>query len=80
MGCCAMCSRDELQAVIAHEMGHVKNLDVRLMTFLAALVGAVALMSDGMGRMLRGGARFGALTAAVARATSATTSGHSCSC
>jgi heat shock protein HtpX len=47
--------------VIAHEMGHVKNLDVRLMTFLAALVGAVALMSDGVGRMLRGGVRVGAL-------------------
>src|SRR5215207_2093889 len=59
-GLLELCSRDELQAVIAHEMGHVKNLDVRLMTFLAALVGAVALMSDGMGRMLRGGARFGA--------------------
>ena len=56
------CSRDELQAVIAHEMGHVKNLDVRLMTFLAALVGAVALMSDGMGRLLRGGVRFGAVS------------------
>ena len=54
-----ICTRDELQAVIAHEMGHVKNLDVRLMTFLAALVGAVALMSDGMGRMLRGGAYIG---------------------
>ena len=52
------CSRDELQAVIAHEMGHVKNLDVRLMTLLAALVGAVALLSDGVGRMLRGGAVF----------------------
>jgi len=62
------CSRDELQAVIAHEMGHVKNLDVRLMTFLAALVGAVALMSDGMGRLLRGGvARFGALTGGRSR-------------
>jgi heat shock protein HtpX len=59
-GLLALCSRDELQAVIAHEMGHVKNLDVRLMTFLAALVGAVALMSDGVGRMLRGGARYGA--------------------
>jgi len=60
-GLLELCSRDELQAVIAHEMGHVKNLDVRLMTFLAALVGAVALMSDGVGRMLRGGARVGAL-------------------
>lgn len=47
--------RDELQAVIAHEMGHVKNLDVRLMTLLASLVGAVALVSDFMGRAMRGG-------------------------
>ena len=38
-----LCTRDELQAVIGHELGHVKNLDVRLMTTLAALVGAVAL-------------------------------------
>jgi heat shock protein HtpX len=47
-------NRDELQAVIAHEMSHVQNLDVRLMTLLAGMVGAIALMSDGMGRMLRG--------------------------
>jgi heat shock protein HtpX len=45
-------SRDELQAVVAHEMAHVRNLDVRLMTLLAGMVGAVALMSDGMGRMI----------------------------
>jgi heat shock protein HtpX len=50
-------SRDELQGVIAHEMAHVQNLDVRLMTLLAGIVGAIALMSDGMGRMFRGGAR-----------------------
>ena len=50
--------RDELQAVIAHEMGHVKNLDMRLMTLLAALVGAVALAGDFMSRMMRGGARI----------------------
>jgi heat shock protein HtpX len=60
-------SRDELQAVIAHEMGHVKNLDVRLMTFLAALVGAVALVSDGVGRMLRGGARVGSFSGSRSR-------------
>ena len=52
-------SRDELQAVVAHEMAHIQNLDVRLMTLLAGMVGAIALMSDGMGRMLRGGARAG---------------------
>lgn len=53
-------SRDELQAVVAHEMAHVRNLDVRLMTLLAGMVGAIALMSDGMGRMIgRGGAKVG---------------------
>ncbi len=52
-------SRDELQAVVAHEMAHVRNLDVRLMTLLAGMVGAIALMSDGMGHMLRSGARLG---------------------
>ena len=56
-----LCSRDELQAVIAHELGHVKNLDVRLMTTLAALVGAVALMHNGMGRMMSGGFRLGSI-------------------
>jgi heat shock protein HtpX len=52
-------SRDELQGVVAHEMAHVRNLDVRLMTLLAGMVGAIALMSDGMGRTLRFGGRTG---------------------
>jgi heat shock protein HtpX len=52
-------NRDELQGVVAHEMAHIKNLDVRLTTLLAAMVGAIALMSDGMGRMLRSGSRVG---------------------
>ena len=47
--------REELQGVVAHEMSHVRNFDTRLMTLLAAMVGAIALMSDGMGRMLRYG-------------------------
>jgi heat shock protein HtpX len=51
-------SRDELQAVIGHEMGHIKNLDVRLMTLVAALVGAVALVANGVSRSgLLGGSR-----------------------
>ncbi len=58
-GLLELCSRDELQAVVAHELGHVKNLDVRLMTTLAALVGAVALMHDGAARMVRGGMSIG---------------------
>jgi heat shock protein HtpX len=45
--------------VVAHEMAHIRNLDVRLMTLMAGMVGAIALMSDGSGRMLRGGLRVG---------------------
>jgi heat shock protein HtpX len=51
-------SRDELQGVVAHEMAHIRNLDTRLMTLLAAMVGAIALMSDGMGRMMGRGGRL----------------------
>jgi heat shock protein HtpX len=38
--------REELQGVVAHEMSHIRNLDVRLMTIVAALVGGVVLLSD----------------------------------
>ncbi len=38
--------RDELQAVAAHEMSHIKNYDIRLMLILAVLVGSVALLAD----------------------------------
>ena len=50
-----ICSRDELQAVIGHELGHIKNLDVRLMTTLAALVGAVLLIRNGTSRIFFNG-------------------------
>jgi heat shock protein HtpX len=43
---------------VAHEMAHIRNLDVRLMTLLAGMVGAIALISDGLGRTLRGGGRI----------------------
>ncbi len=39
-------SERELEGVIAHEMSHVRNRDVRLMTLVAVLVGVVALVSD----------------------------------
>ena len=39
-------NREELQAVVAHEMSHVRNYDIRLMTVVAALAGAVLLLSD----------------------------------
>src|SRR6476661_6230531 len=46
-------NRDELQAVIGHEMGHIVNLDVRLMTLLTALVGVVALVHNNAFRVMR---------------------------
>jgi heat shock protein HtpX len=39
-------NRVELEGVIAHEMGHIKNYDVRLMTITVILVGLIALLSD----------------------------------
>ena len=52
--------RDELQAVVAHEMSHIRNYDIRLMTLLAAMVGSIALMSDLARNFLRfGGGRGG---------------------
>ena len=39
-------NRDELQGVVAHEMSHIENLDIRVMTVVAAMVGAIALLSD----------------------------------
>ncbi|RPH38219.1 zinc metalloprotease HtpX [bacterium] len=52
-------NRDELQAVIAHEMSHVRNYDIRLMTVVAALLGAVALLSEYGLRSMRYGAMGG---------------------
>ena len=46
-------NREELQAVVAHEMSHIKNYDMRLMTVAAALMGAVGLLSDLAGRTMR---------------------------
>jgi heat shock protein HtpX len=48
-------NREELQGVVAHEMGHVRNLDTRLMMIIAALVGGVVLLADWAGRSMRYG-------------------------
>ena len=45
-GLLAALDREELQGVVAHEMSHIRNLDVRLMTIVAALVGTAALLSE----------------------------------
>ncbi|HUW99543.1 MAG: M48 family metallopeptidase [Phycisphaerae bacterium] len=38
--------RDELQGVLAHELSHVRNFDIRFMTLMAVLVGTVVLLAD----------------------------------
>ena len=51
-------NREELQGVVGHEMAHVRNLDVRLMTMVAAMVGVIVILSDVMGRFMgHGGGR-----------------------
>jgi heat shock protein HtpX len=56
-GLLATLDRDELQAVVAHEMSHIRNFDIRLMTLLAAMVGSIALLSDLARNFLRFGGR-----------------------
>lgn len=52
--------RDELQGVIAHEMSHVGNLDIRYAMLVGVLVGTVVLISDFFLRSLWfGGGRAG---------------------
>jgi heat shock protein HtpX len=38
--------RRELQAVLAHEMSHIKNLDVRLLLILSTLIGLAGLIAS----------------------------------
>ncbi len=41
-------SREELEGVIAHEMSHIKNYDIRMMMLAAVMVGIIVLLSDFM--------------------------------
>lgn len=41
---------EELEGVIAHEMSHVGNYDIRLMTIVIVLVGIISLLADFMWR------------------------------
>ena len=49
----------ELEAVLAHEISHIRNKDVRLMTLAAVLVGVIAIISDFAFRMAFFGGRGG---------------------
>jgi len=65
--------REELQGVVAHEMSHVRNYDIRFATLVGILVGMIALIADfflrwsffgGMGRR-RGGSDAGGNAGAI---------------
>ena len=38
--------RDELEGVLAHEISHIRNYDIRMMMLVVVLVGIIALLSD----------------------------------
>ena len=38
--------REELQGVLAHEMSHVRNLDIRFSLIVGVMVGAIAILAD----------------------------------
>jgi heat shock protein HtpX len=46
IGLLKMLNRDELQGVIAHEIGHIRNRDVALMTTAGIMLGALVILAD----------------------------------
>jgi len=51
-------NRDELQGVIAHEIGHIRNRDIQLMLFAGVLAGAIVILAEvGLRSMWFGGGR-----------------------
>src|SRR5699024_8831906 len=39
-------NREELEGVVAHELAHIRNYDIRLMTICIALVGVIAIVGN----------------------------------
>ena len=52
-------NRAELEGVIAHEVAHIRNGDILVMTVAVATAGAIAIISDIFFRMLYWGALTG---------------------
>ncbi len=48
---------EELEGVLAHELSHVKNYDIRVMTIVIVLVGIISLLSQWMFRIHHFGGR-----------------------
>ncbi|AGU84028.1 zinc metalloprotease HtpX [Streptococcus anginosus] len=47
-----MMNREELEAVIGHEVSHIRNYDIRISTIAVALASAVTMLSSLAGRMM----------------------------
>lgn len=45
-GIVAALENEELEGVLAHELSHIKNYDIRVMTIVIVLVGAISLVSN----------------------------------
>jgi len=61
-GLLSIMSREELEGVLAHEISHIGNYDIRFMTLTVVLVGAIGLLAEIVVRTfffggLRGGGR-----------------------
>jgi heat shock protein HtpX len=54
-GLVSLLEKNELEGVLAHELGHIKNKDMLLSTMVVVLVGFIAIISD----MFMRGALFG---------------------
>lgn len=53
-GLLGMLSREEVAAVMAHELAHVKNRDTLIMTMVATIAGAISMLAN-FGMFFRGG-------------------------
>jgi heat shock protein HtpX len=62
-GLLQMMDREELQGVLAHEMSHIKNFDVRLLLVVTTMIGLAAIIAsvfwNSVGRMRFGGRNSG---------------------
>ncbi len=56
-GLLSMMDRAELEGVVAHEISHIKNYDILVMTITSVLVGTISLVADWILRSLWWGGR-----------------------
>lgn len=51
-GLLAVMNREELEAVMGHEVSHIRNYDIRISTIAVALASAITMLSSMAGRMM----------------------------